>query len=193
MFRYQKQATARGWPNLFLRLILGFGFVAHGWAKLSRGPAGFGEILSHIGVPFPHIMAWATTSTELLGGVSLILGAFVIPMSLPLIIVMLTAIFTVHFQYGFLTIKLKAVTAVGAQFGPPGYELNLLYIIGLLVLVLGGSGQFSVDNLILSKFKPRGAPLVSKLRALVLGLVQSKPVMRTAVYKTAPFSDKTYD
>ena len=154
MLRFQKQASARGWPNLLLRLILGFGFVAHGWAKLSRGPAGFGEILSHIGVPFPHIMAWTTTSTELLGGVSLILGAFVIPMSLPLIIVMLTAMFTVHLQYGYSTIKLKAVTAAGAQFGPPGYELNLLYIIGLLVLVLGGSGRFSVDNLLLSKFKP---------------------------------------
>jgi putative oxidoreductase len=92
--------------------------------------------------------------TELFGGLSLILGAFVIPISLPLFIVMLTAMFTVHFQYGYSTIKLKAVTAVGAQFGPPGYEMNLLYIIGLMVLVLGGSGRFSVDNLLLSKFKP---------------------------------------
>ena len=153
MLKFQQQATARGWPNLFLRLVLGFGFVAHGWAKLSRGPAGFGEILSHIGVPFPHVTAWITILTELFGGVSLILGAFVVPISFPLIIVMLTAMFTVHFQYGYSTIKLKAVTAVGAQFGPPGYEMNLLYIIGLLVLVLGGSGRFSADNLLLSKFR----------------------------------------
>ena len=135
------------------RLILGFGFAAHGWAKLSRGPAGFGEILSHIGVPFPHITAWVTTLIEILGGVSVMLGAFVIPVSFPLIIVMVTAIFTVHFQYGFLSIKISAVTGAGAEFGPPGYEMNLLYIIGLLVLVLGGSGRFSVDNLLLSRFK----------------------------------------
>src|SRR5215813_13598376 len=153
MLNFQEQASAQGWPNLLLRLILGFGFAAHGWAKLSRGPDCFGEILSHIGVPFPHIMAWATTLTELLGGVLLILGAFVIPISFPLIIVMLTALFTVHFQYGYSTIKLKAITPGGAQFGPPGYEMNLLYIIGLLVLVFGGSGRFSVDNLLLSKFK----------------------------------------
>src|SRR5262245_38130477 len=114
MLKFQEQASARGWPNLLLRLILGFGFAAHGWAKLSRGPAGFGEIL------FQIIMAWATILTELLGGVSLMLGAFVIPISFPLIIVMLTAMFTVHFQYGYSTIKLKAVTAGGAQFGPPG-------------------------------------------------------------------------
>src|SRR5882724_1430264 len=123
MLKVQEQASSRGWPNLLLRLILGFGFAAHGWSKLSQGPAGFGEILSHIGVPFPHITAWVTALTELLGGASLMLGAFVIPISFPLIIVVLTAMFTVHFQYGFLTIKLKAVTAAGAQFGPPGYEI----------------------------------------------------------------------
>src|SRR5262245_11597435 len=106
MLKLQKQASAGGWPNLLLRLILGFGFAAHGWAKLSRGPAGFGEILFQLGVPFAHIMAWATILTELLGGVSLMLGAFVIPISFPLIIVMLTAMFTVHFQYGYSTIKL---------------------------------------------------------------------------------------
>src|SRR5215510_1750279 len=153
MLKFQQQATSGGWPNLLLRLILGFGFAAHGWAKLSRGPADFGEILSHIGVPFPHMTAWVTVLTELLGGVSVMLGAFVIPISIPLIIVMLTAMFTVHLQYGYSTIKLKAVTAAGAQFGPPGYEMNLLYIIGLMVLVLGGSGRFSVDNLLLSRFK----------------------------------------
>ena len=76
-------------------------------------------------------------------------------MSVPLIIVTLTAMFTVHFQYGFSTIKLLAVTPAGAQFGPPGYEMNLLYIIGLLVLVLGGSGRYSLDGLLLSKFKLR--------------------------------------
>ena len=153
MLKFQERASARGWPNLFLRLILGFGFAAHGWAKLSRGPAGFGEILSHIGVPFPHITAWVTTLIEMLGGVSVMLGAFVIPVSFPLIIVMVTAIFTVHFQYGFSSIKIRAVTGAGAELGPPGYEMNLLYIIGLLVLVLGGSGRFSVDNLLLSRFK----------------------------------------
>ncbi len=153
MLKFQNQASARGWPNLLLRLILGFGFAAHGCAKLSRGPSNFGEILSHIGVPFPYITAWMTLLTELLGGISLMLGAFVIPISLPLMIVTLTAMFTVHFQYGFLTIKLKGVTAAGVEFGPPGYEMSLLYAVGLLALVLGGSGRFSVDNLLLSKFK----------------------------------------
>jgi putative oxidoreductase len=65
---------------------------------------------------------------------------------LPLAIITLVAMFTVHFQYGFSSIVLKRVTASGAEFGPIGYELNLLYIVGLLTLALGGSGKLSVDR-----------------------------------------------
>src|SRR5687768_17984544 len=31
--------------------------------------------------------------------------------------------------------------SAGAQFGPPGYEVNLLYLASLAALVLGGSGD----------------------------------------------------
>jgi putative oxidoreductase len=146
LFKFQESASANGIPMLVLRLMLGFGFAAHGWAKLSRGPEGFGNILETIGVPFPHFMAWATTFVELIGGTLLMAGAFVVLLSVPLAVTMLTAMFTVHFQYGFSSIKIKAITSEGAQFGPPGYEINLLYITGLLVLVLGGSGKWSIDQ-----------------------------------------------
>jgi putative oxidoreductase len=71
-------------------------------------------------------MAWATTLLELLGGVSVMLGAFVAPLSLPL--VMLTAMLGVHLPYGFSSVRLQAIAPSGAVFGPVGYELNLLYI-----------------------------------------------------------------
>jgi len=64
----------------------------------------------------------------------------------PLAVVMLTAMWTVHLRYGFSSIRLQAVTAAGPQFGPIGFELNLLYITGLLTLALVGSGRFSVDR-----------------------------------------------
>jgi len=73
-------------------------------------------------------------------------GAFVVLLSVPLSVVMLTAMFSVHFQYGFSSIKLQAVTASEAEFGPIGYEMNLLYIAGLFTLALGGSGRLSVDH-----------------------------------------------
>ncbi len=73
------------------------------------------------------------------------LGAFVVPLALPLSVIMLTAMFKIHFQYGFSSIRLKAVTPLGAEFGPIGYELNLFYVVGLITLALSGSARLSVD------------------------------------------------
>jgi putative oxidoreductase len=52
-------------------------FMQHGFAKLSRGPDTFAVILQGMGVPDPHLMAWLTITTELLGGLAVLLGAFV--------------------------------------------------------------------------------------------------------------------
>jgi len=143
-----RRFTIARWAPIPLRLIVGYGFIAHGFAKLSKGLDTFATILQAIGVPGPHFMAWTTILVELLGGLALILGAFVAFVSLPMAVVLLAAMFTVHLPYGFSSIKLLAVTAAGAQFGPPGYETNLLYIACLAALVLGGSGPMSIDGLI---------------------------------------------
>src|SRR5512138_1966859 len=57
--RMNKLATAS--TLLPLRLMVGFGFAAHGYAKLSRGPENFATILAAIGVPQPHLAAWLTS------------------------------------------------------------------------------------------------------------------------------------
>jgi putative oxidoreductase len=114
--------------------------MEHGFAKLSKGPDAFAAILHALTVPAPHLMAWVTILTELLGGLAILLGAFVSLVSLPMAGLLLVAIFTVHLPYGFSSIKLMGVTAAGAQFGPPGYECDLLYLACLAALVLGGSG-----------------------------------------------------
>lgn len=135
----------RSWWPIALRLIVGYGFIVHGYAKLSRGPDAFAGVLTAMGVPAPYLMSWATILVEVLGGLAVLIGAFVWLASIPLVVVMLVAVFTVHLPYGFSSIKLVAVTAAGAQFGPPGYEAALLYIACLVALSLGGSGPLSVD------------------------------------------------
>jgi putative oxidoreductase len=141
-------APLSGWWALALRAIVGYGFMAHGFAKLSRGPGVFAGILHALGVPVPDVMAWATILVEVFGGLLVLVGAFVWLASIPTAAVLLVAMFTVHLPYGFSSIKLVAVTSEGAQFGPPGYEVDLLYLACLAALVLGGSGPFSVDGLI---------------------------------------------
>ena len=139
-----RSALAR-WAPIPLRLIVGFGFMQHGFAKMSRGPDAFAAILHALGVPAPHLMAWVSILTELLGGLAILVGAFVTLASIPMAILLLVAVFTVHLPYGFSSIKLIAVTASGPQFGPVGYEVNLLYLACLAGLVLGGAGPFAFD------------------------------------------------
>jgi putative oxidoreductase len=133
---------------LALRLIVGFGFMEHGYAKLARGPDNFTQIVHALGMPLPELLAWATILVELVGGAAILLGAFVALASIPMAFVLLTAIFTVHLPNGFSSIKLQAITASGAQFGQPGYETDLLYLACLIALVLGGAGPWSVDGAI---------------------------------------------
>ena len=99
-------AAAARWSPLPLRLIIGYGFAEHGFAKLLRGPDNFTGILHAMGLPFPSLFAWATIATEILGGICILLGALVPLASVPMTIVLLVAVFTVHWQYGFSSIKL---------------------------------------------------------------------------------------
>lgn len=131
-----------------VRLIVGYGFIAHGCAKIAKNPDNFAAILHALNVPFPHWMAWATIVVELGGGLAVLLGALVPLVTIPMIVVLLVATFTVHVQFGFTSIKLMSVVNGVPHFGPPGYETDLLYIAGLMTLVFGGSGPFAVDNLL---------------------------------------------
>src|SRR5258705_9080313 len=158
MFKRPNEALWRQWVPLPLRLVIGYGFLAHGWAKLSRGPAGFAKLLEQIGAPLPEVTAWVSTFIEILGGLAIIAGAFVAAVSVPLIVMMLVALFTVHLRYGFSAINTIGLTADGPQFGPPGYEVNLLYIAGLLALILGGAGPLSIDELLTPRKRDAAVP-----------------------------------
>ena len=155
------RASVAAWAPIPLRLIVGYGFMEHGYAKLSRGPEAFAAILHTMGVPAPHFMAWLTILTELIGGLAVLLGAFVPLASLPMAAVLVVAMLTVHLPYGFSSIKLLGVTAGRAQFGPPGYELDLLYLACLAALVFGGSGPMAVDGL-LRKWSNNGHSLLEQ-------------------------------
>ena len=123
----------------------------HGWSKLSRGAEHFEQLLVQIGVPFPYFTSWVSPLVEIFCGLAIFVGAFVTITSLPLIAIMLVALFTVHLRYGFSSINTVGLTPDGPVFGPPGYEVVLLYIGGLLSFILGGAGIFSVDSWIISR------------------------------------------
>jgi putative oxidoreductase len=138
-----------------LRLIVGFGLLQHGVAKWLRGPEAFAAILHAIGVPVPQFMAPLTIATEISSGIAILIGAFISLISIPAIILLAVAVFTVHLPYGFSSIKLLSVSNGRALFGPPGYECSLLYIACIIALVLMGPSPWSVDRYLARAFVSR--------------------------------------
>lgn len=155
----QNRISLAQWSYLPLRVVMGTGFMVHGWAKWSRGPAAFGKLLQFLGVPLPELTAWIVTLLELVGGFALIMGAFVTIVSVPLIISMLVAMFTVNVRFGFSAIKTIGLNESGPMFGPPGYEINLLYVAGLLLLMVAGAGPLSVDRWLKDRNRSRNSLL----------------------------------
>ena len=88
---------------LLLRLYLAPVFWMAGMNKLN-GMDGviqwFGNSDWGLGLPFPELLAWLATLTELGGAVLILLGLAVRWISIPLMVTMLVAIFSVHWNNG---------------------------------------------------------------------------------------------
>jgi putative oxidoreductase len=136
-----------------LRIIIGIGFIYHGFPKLFDGGhrLGFTGMVENIGVPAAGLAAWVVGLVEFFGGLMLIAGAFVAVVTALQIIIMLVALFGVHLSNGFNFMHVIGQTDTGPVFGMPGYEVNLLYIAALLALLLLGPSQWSVDKALAQK------------------------------------------
>jgi len=92
---------------LALRLYLVPIFWMAGTKKLANMESTiewFGNSEWGLGLPFPELMAWLATLTEITGAIFLLIGLAVRWISLPLMVTMLVAMFTVHWQNGWLAI-----------------------------------------------------------------------------------------
>jgi putative oxidoreductase len=107
-------------------------------------------MVAALGLPAPALAAWATSLIELGGGILMMLGAFLVPLSLPLAAMTAVAMFGVHLRYGFLSVRLKALSGA-ARSSARGLRISLLYLAGIATLALGGSPPFSLDRLLESR------------------------------------------
>jgi putative oxidoreductase len=128
-----------------LRLAIGAGLFAHGYAKLAHGPEHFAKIVAALGFPAPITMSAIVIAIELATGVAFLLGAFVRPAALAAAPVIAVATAGVHLRYGFLAVRLVELGPDGAKFGPVGYELGLIYLAALAALALAAPTPWSID------------------------------------------------
>jgi putative oxidoreductase len=120
--------------------------MQHGYAKLARGPEDSINLLHAMGIPFHFLLGWATMIVEIVGGLLILLGALVPLATIPMVIVLLVAIFTVHLPNGFSSTKLQSFDSAGAHFGQPGYETESSISQGLSHFVLGELDHFPLTG-----------------------------------------------
>lgn len=158
---------ARVWAPIPLRLMLGVGFVHHGFHKIAFAGTHweFITLLQWIGVPEANALIWTVSVLELTGGVAILLGAFTRAVAIALILHMLVTLVVVHAHQGFDFMHFNGMSPGGPQFAVPGYEVNLLYVAGLLTLVAIGPGRPSIEAWRLARRSRRSATRTSPLPA----------------------------
>jgi len=119
---------------LFARVVVAYGFYEPAMMKW-KDIGSVAEWFGSMGIPFPTLNAYMAASTEVLGVVLLTLGLLTRAISIPLIVVMIVAIVTVHLPHGFSA-------------GDNGFEIPLYYMLFLLVFFSHGAGKFSLDRFI---------------------------------------------
>ncbi|NOR56562.1 MAG: DoxX family membrane protein [Sulfurovum sp.] len=121
--------------SLFLaRLTLAYGFYQPAMEKWSNISA-VAEWFSTMGIPLPTLNAYMAATTELLGVILLTLGLFTRLISIPLMVIMVVAIATVHISHGFSA-------------GDNGFEIPLYYMLFLALFASLGAGKLSLDYLL---------------------------------------------
>lgn len=136
-------ATQDNWTPVALRLVGGLVFAAHGAQKLfgwfgGYGLEGTGQFFGSIGLNPGYLMALLAGAAEFFGGLALIVGLLVRPVAAILALVMLVAIFAVHFSKGFFLDK-------------GGYEYALTLLALSVSLALSGAGRASLDRTLSTK------------------------------------------
>jgi len=122
---------------LCARLIIAYGFyepAMNKWSDINSVASWFGTL----GIPFPTLNAYMAATTEIVGVVLLTLGLFTRIISIPLMVVMVVAITTVHLGNGFSA-------------GDNGFEIPLYYLLFLLIFFSFGAGKFSLDRKLFSE------------------------------------------
>lgn len=119
---------------LLARLTIAYGFYEPAMMKF-KDIGSVAEWFGSMGIPFPTLNAYMAASTEILGVILLSLGLLTRAISIPLVIVMIVAIITVHLPNGFSA-------------GNNGFEIPFYYMLFLLIFLSNGAGRFSLDRLI---------------------------------------------
>jgi putative oxidoreductase len=173
-----------GLPPLALRLFLVPVFWMAGTQKLAgmqHTIEWFGNPDWGLGLPYPALLAHLAAYTEAIGALLLLLGLATRWISVPLMITMLVAIFSVHWVNGWATVADSSAEEVAVRLGTlrevlrehgdyawltekggfvilnNGIELGVTYLVMLFSLLFTGGGRYTSVDYYLSRLWPKKA------------------------------------
>ncbi|MDQ0297747.1 putative oxidoreductase [Salibacterium salarium] len=125
---------------LFIRVVIGVSFAAHGTQKLfgwfgGHGLKATGGFFDSIGIKPGYTMALLAGLAEFAGGLLFAFGLFTPVAGILIAITMIGAIVKVHGQNGFWATE-------------GGYEYNLMLLVIGIGFVFTGGGLYSLDALL---------------------------------------------
>lgn len=132
-------ATYSDFLMLAGRILLGWIFLASGWAKLGN-IAGTTAYFTNLGMSPPGFMAWFAGGAELVLGVALILGLATRYAAIATFIWVLVATVIAHRYWTY------PAAQQGAQYN--NFLKNLSIMGGALYVVVLGAGRYSVDAIL---------------------------------------------
>ena len=128
--------------TILIRMVLGIIFISEGLQKFFlpeiRGVGRFKEI----DIPFPEFSSYFVGTFEIVCGIFIFIGFLTRLASIPTLVIMTVAI---------LTTKTQVFTNEGFWEMMHSSRTDWAMFIGSLFLIIKGSGDFSVDNIISEK------------------------------------------
>ncbi len=137
-------------PFLFLiRLYWGWGFFQAGWGKFGKMDEVIG-FFTTLNIPMPEILAYTVATVETVGGLLLLLGLAARVIAMPLIVIMVTALFTAHAEATY-NIFNDAKTFFE--------QAPVLFLYACLLVLIFGPGKWSLDHMLCGKSDHKGVEL----------------------------------
>lgn len=128
--------------NIIIRLLVGLVFLSEGLQKLLFPVADGAGRFAKIGIPHPDFSGPFVSATEIICGTLLIIGLFTRLAAIPLLVVILTAIYTT---------KIPTLMDKGFWAAAHDGRADFSMLLGLVFLLIYGAGKFSADSKLFNK------------------------------------------
>jgi putative oxidoreductase len=117
---------------LVMRLTLGIIMTAYGYQNVFRHLRDHAQLVASLG--FPHWLGYASSFTELLAGLLILVGLFTRPAAFALCLGLVVAIWKLHWHNGLM--------------GEQGYEFPLALASLAFALIFFGAGEIAIDHVL---------------------------------------------